>query len=61
MIKPDDINWEHMAIQLQDALDKEHAAFGNLQQTVYGLEDDVEKLKAVIEYLEIKLGINDSI
>lgn len=61
MIKPDPINWEAMAIDAQNKLEAVMNQRDDLQQQVYGLEEDVDKLKAVVEYLEVKLGINDSI
>jgi multidrug resistance efflux pump len=61
MIKPDPHNWEAMAIQAQAEFESAKNELDNLQQQVYGLEEDVEKLKAVVEYLEMKLGINDPI
>lgn len=61
MIKPDPHNWEAMAIQAQEKIESAMNERDDLQQQVYGLEEDVEKLKAVVEYLEMKLGINDPI
>jgi len=61
MTKPDPHNWEAMAIQAQAKLESAMNERDDLQQQVYGLEEDVEKLKAVIEYLEVKLGINNPV
>lgn len=48
-------------MQMQSQLENTINQRDDLQQQVYGLEEDVNKLKAVVEYLEVKLGINDSI
>ncbi len=61
MTKPDPHNWEAMAIRAQEQLESSMNERDDLQQQVYGLEEDIEKLKAVIEYLEVKLGINNPI
>lgn len=62
MIKPSlQVDYEAMALQMQSQLENTINQRDDLQQQVYGLEEDVNKLKAVVEYLEVKLGINDSI
>ena len=61
MTKPDPINWEAMAIDAQNKIEDVMNQRDDLQQQVYGLEEDVDKLKAVVEYLEVKLGINDPV
>jgi len=54
-------DYEHMAITTQIKLEEAMEQRDRLQEKVYGLEEDVEKLKAVVEYLEVKLGINDPV
>jgi hypothetical protein len=61
MTKKDPHNWEGMAIQSQEQLESALNERDDLQQRVWGLEEDVQKLRAIIEYLEMKLGINNSI
>jgi uncharacterized protein (UPF0210 family) len=50
-----------MAITMQIQLEEAMKQRDRLKEQVYGLEEDVEKLKAVVEYLEVKLGINDPV
>ena len=54
-------DYEHMAITMQIQLEEAMKQRDRLKEQVYGLEEDVEKLKAVVEYLEVKLGINDPV
>lgn len=62
MINPSlQVDYESMALQMQSQLEETMKQRDRLQDEVYGLEEDVNKLKAVVEYLEVKLGINDSI
>ena len=62
MINPSlQVDYESMALQMQSQLEETMKQRDRLQDEVYGLEEDVAKLKAVVEYLEVKLGINDSI
>ena len=62
MIKPSlQVDYESMALQMQSQLENTINQRDDLQQQVYGLEEDVDKLKAVVEYLEMKLGIHNSI
>lgn len=62
MIKPSlQVDYEAMALQMQSQLESAINQRDDLQQQVYGLEEDVDKLKAVVEYLEMKLGIHNSI
>jgi prefoldin subunit 5 len=50
-----------MAITTQIKLEEATEQWNRLQEQVYGLEEDIAKLKAVIEYLEVKLGINNPV
>lgn len=62
MINPSlQVDYESMALQMQSQLENTINQRDDLQQQVYGLEEDVNKLKAVVEYLEMKLGIHNSI
>lgn len=62
MIKPSlQVDYESMALQMQSQLEETMKQRDRLQDEVYGLEEDVAKLKAVVEYLEVKLGIHNSI
>ena len=62
MINPSlQVDYESMALQMQSQLENTTHQRDDLQQQVYGLEEDVDKLKAVVEYLEMKLGIHNSI
>lgn len=62
MINPSlQVDYESMALQMQSQLENTINQRDDLQQQVYGLEEDVDKLKAVVEYLEMKLGIHNSI
>jgi len=54
-------DYEHMAITTQIKLEEATEQWDRLQEQVYGLEEDIAKLKAVIEYLEVKLGINNPV
>jgi len=54
-------DYEHMAITMQIKFEEAAEQRDRLQGQVYGLEEDVEKLKAVVEYLEVKLGINNPV
>jgi broad-specificity NMP kinase len=59
MNEPED--WHAMAVRLQLELVQERELCECYETKMRSLEVDVDKLKTVIEYLEIKLGINDSI
>ena len=61
MIKPAEVNWEALSIKLQAQLTQERDLTERCLEKTRGLEADVDKLKIIIEYLEIKLGINNSI
>jgi len=61
MIKPDPHNWEAIAIRLQAELTQERDLAERCLEKVKGLDADVDKLKTIIEYLEVKLGINDPV
>ena len=58
MNKPDFMNWEHMSIKLQAELLQERDLADRYQEKVKELEADIDQLKTIIEYLEVKLGIN---
>jgi len=61
MIKPEVMNWEHMAIKLERELEMARAGNDAYEELVDSLEVDIEQLKTIIEYLEVKLGINDPV
>jgi len=61
MIKPAEVNWEALSIKLQAQLTQERDLTERCLEKTRGLEADVDKLKIVIEYLEVKLGINDPV
>jgi len=61
MIKPAEVNWEALYIKLQAQLTQERDLAERCLEEMKELEADVDKLKIIIEYLEIKLGINNSI
>jgi len=56
-----DPDYETMAIQLQDRCEGLEGVIGDRNNQIYDLEDEITKLKGVIEYLEKKLGINNPI
>jgi hypothetical protein len=61
MIKPDPHNWEDMAIKLQRELEMARAGNDDYEALVDSMEVDIAQLKTIIEYLEVKLGINDPV
>jgi len=61
MIKPAEVNWEALSIKLQAQLTQERDLTERCLEKTRGLEADVDKMKIVIEYLEVKLGINDPV
>lgn len=54
--KPQDVDWETLAKNLQLALEKEMDETEQLQKKVDQLSSNVLKLIGVIEYLELKNG-----
>jgi hypothetical protein len=61
MIKPDPHNWEDIAKRLQCELEMARAGNDAYEKLVDSLEVDIAQLKTIIEYLEVKLGINDPV
>jgi hypothetical protein len=61
MIKPDPHNWEAIAIKLQRELELAREGNDAYEKLVDSLDVDIAQLKTIIEYLEVKLGINDPV
>jgi peptidoglycan hydrolase CwlO-like protein len=58
MIKLNDMSWEERAIDANKRVELATKHFDKMQEQIYELESDIEQLKTIIEYLEVKLGIN---
>jgi predicted nucleic acid-binding Zn-ribbon protein len=61
MIKLNDMSWEELAIDANKRVELATQHFDKMQEQIYELEADIDQLKTIIEYLEVKLGINNSI
>ncbi len=57
-LEPD---YEAIAIEFQNKIEALEYALSERESDIDELKDRIEKLEAVIEYLEDKLGINNSI
>jgi len=61
MIELNPLIIEAQAFQLKSALEYQLDLTQRLEDTIEILESDIEELKTVIEYLEMRLGINNTV
>lgn len=54
-------DWHAMAVKLQLELVQERDLCECYEAKMRSLEADITQLKTIIEYLEVKLGINDPV